>query len=698
MPKKLDYHGLSQERVAILQEEIVMAQALNENELRPMVEEALRRYIGQYVPVYLKDVDLILNEIYPIVQHYLPSIFFQNPRAFLKPRTKTYWADVINPNSGNKERVQLDSSKSARTQEDILNYILSQIGYKKEIRKVLLDALLFPHAVLWHGFKGDFGMTEEQSIYIKNKKIFVRRINPLRFIKDPSVNMANLDEAKWVGRVIDIPLIDVEEDDQLYVTDAVTGKVGYGTKVQKFKDLLLNNLKNNKGGKDSQVPKNVKHNLIDFADKSFQNSKAAKFVRAFELYLRPTKKEQRNGSKGWILLLTDEQKPPLRVNPWKIKAEGWPSKILEFNTLSDNPFGMPDINSYKSIADQKNVITNLQIRNAQENSKVWIGLAKDGAEEDDIEMVRNGQNTIVRFETDDVRKRMFVASPGSVASSELYLIDGRIQRNLEDKSGVTDLKRGFLQSGEESATSVKIRNAGGGARPAYRQDIMSEFLKESFLYINQLDKQFLTVKDAVRIIGSLDLQWSDDPTEESLQADVDVEIDVISMLPENPEKELKELNIALEMMFKGLTVPEVRQKLLEEGKTLELSPLIEQILIRLRLRNPDIFRDIKPEESEGFVSVAEIRAAKANVEAALAGQMEVPSPPSMEQDHVARIETYTSILNLMQDLGDNIASQILGQLVQIHQAMLSEIQSKQATPGLSEKKLSKPFVKSVGSV
>jgi hypothetical protein len=37
--------------------------------------------------------------------------------------------------------------------------------------------------------------------------------------------------------------------------------------------------------------------------------------------------------------------------------------------------------------------------------------------------------------------------------------------SLEDKSGVTDLKRGFLQSGEESATSVKIRNAGGGARP-----------------------------------------------------------------------------------------------------------------------------------------------------------------------------------------------------------------------------------------
>ncbi len=50
-------------------------------------------------------------------------------------------------------------------------------------------------------------MTEEQSIDIKNDMVFVKRVSPLRFIYDPSVTISNIDEAKWVGRIIDVPLV-----------------------------------------------------------------------------------------------------------------------------------------------------------------------------------------------------------------------------------------------------------------------------------------------------------------------------------------------------------------------------------------------------------------------------------------------------------------------------------------------------------
>jgi hypothetical protein len=56
-----------------------------------------------------------------------------------------------------------------------------------------------------------------------------------------------------------------------------------------------------------------------------------------------------------------------------------------------------------------------------------------------------------------------------------------------------------------------------------------------------LNKQFMPFEEAVRIMGSLDLQWSDKPTIEEVQADVDVEIDPISMLPESPEDEAARL-------------------------------------------------------------------------------------------------------------------------------------------------------------
>ena len=671
---------ISKERLIALRSEIKMSRKVIEEELQPIMRESLSRYIGDYVPTFGQDWDIILNEVYPIIQNHLPSIFFRNPRVFLKPRNPTFISRRRDPITGNMENIQLDSQKSATTQESILNYLLTQIGYKKEVRKVLIDALLYPFGILWHGYKGDFGMTEEQSIMIQNDRIFVQRISPFRFIKDPSVSYSDIDNAQWIGREIDIRLRDVVEDKSFDVDD----KLVKGFKA--FGDMVGTQSMKNQGADKVNLAVSGRP-LIDFTGKEFQESSSSKFVRIQEIFLRPTKKERREGKGGKILILTDEQQKPLRESDWRIKAEGWPAHILEFNAVNDRMFGIPDVNTYKQIADQKNVITNLQIRNAQENTKVWVGINSDGTNEEDVQKIQQGENTILVFEGDKpIGQRMSVSSPGGQASSELYLIDQRIQRNLEDKSGVTDLKKGFLQSGEESATSVKIRNAGGAARPAYRQDIMADFLSDSALYLNQLNKQFMSVKDAVRTVGSLDIEWSENPSKEELQADVDVEIDVVSMLPENPEKELQEFTQALTLMIDGIRDPAIAQKIQEEGKVLNLSPLIEQILVRLKIRDPDIFRNIKPEESEGFVSIREMREAKENIGAAISGQ-QIPFPPTPEDDHVAKIESYSTAFGILQAVGQ--VNESLQQLIQVHTALLQEFQSKQPQTG-QKVNLSKP--------
>lgn len=678
MPDKFN-----QDRLNDLKDEMKISEGLNKEELEPIIVESLQRYLGEYIPPQGAGWDIILNEVYPIIQNELPSIFFRNPRAFLKPRNKTYLAKRRNLQTQKMEEVQLDSTKSARTQESILNYKVSQINYKQEARKTLQDALLFPYGVMWHGYKGDFGMTDEQSFFIRNEDIFVKRIMPLRFIHDPTVGMSNIDEARWTGRIIDIPIEDILQDKLLDVDKSkIKGFQGFGDKISsRARDLFRGS-----SGKDSSRPS---RSLLDFADQRFKKSNASRFLRVQEVYVRPNKKERQNGEKGWILLLTEDQDKPLRADRWNIKAEGSPGKILQFNEVCDRAFGLSDIDAYKGVADHKNAIKNIQLRNAQEHTKVWVGLDTEGVEEEDIEMVRQGQSTIILFKGDKpVSQKMMVASPGGAASSELYLIDQRIQRELEDKSGVTDLKRGFLQSGEESAASVKLRAAGGGARPAYRQDIMSDFLKESFLYLNQLNKQFMTVNDAVRVVGSLDIEWSENPTKEELQADVDVEIDVISMLPENPAKEMDELTKTLALMIDAVRDPAIANKLAQEGKTLNLSPIIEQMLLRLRINNPDIFRNIKAEESMGFVSVRQVREAKANVEAAISGQ-NVPFPPNEEDDHRAKLEVYTTVTGLLEAAGQ--VSEVLQNLVQVHTALIQQLQSKQASPG-QQVKLSKPGV------
>lgn len=685
---------ISKDRLFELKNQILMAEVINREEIQPIMTESLERYMGRHTPMFGYGWDIVLNEVYPIVQTNLPAIFFRNPRAYLKPRQKTFIAKVLDPATGKKVDTELDSQKSANTQEAILNYTMEKINFKKETRKVLLDALLFPHGILWHGYKGDFGMTEEQSLYVKDDMVFVKRICPTRFIKDPNVNFSNLDEAKWIGRIIDIPYQDFIEDDEFDIdTKLIKGFKGFGDKVGTVTMLSAGVQTIQTGGQDTTpINGSMKKNLLDFTDDKYKLSNKANFVRCYELYVRPTKKEKREGKKGYIVLLTNEQDKPLRVSEWSVKAEGFPAKLLQFNELPDAMHGMSDVDTYKAIADNKNILTNLAIRNAQENSKLYVGIATGGLQgEESLQKIQRGDQTILLFDGDDVNGKMVVSSGAGAASNELYQSIGLIQKNLDDKSGVTDLRRGVLQSGEESAQSVKIRAGAASARPAYRQDIMGDFLKESYGYTNELLKQYVPIEEAVRIIGSLDLQWSDKPTQEEIQADVDVEIDPISMLPENPQDEIAQLQQVMQLMVQAINDPVIAQKIAQEGMTFNLTPLIQQLLTRMKIKNPDIFRTIKPEESQGYASIQQLKVAQGNVEAIMHGKP--PIPPQPTDDHAVQIAVYQPILQLLQEAGQQQtqAFAALSQLIQLQSAMLQEAQDKQANVG-QQIKPSKPFV------
>lgn len=663
---------LSDMQLLKIKQEIQMSEKLIELELKPTIQRNLERYTGYFVPDCFEDWEVTCNEYYPIIQANLPAIFFRNPRAFLKPRNKTYICKQRDPLTGDMVEVQMDSTKSAKTQEGLLNYIVSEINYKREARRVLFDSLVMPYGVMWHGYKGEFGMTEERSVYIKKQSIFVKRISPLRFVWDPAVTIANIDEARWIGRSFDVPLQDLLEDDTLD-TDRklLKGKVGYGQKVQEIKQ---------NGSDFVDTTPIASRVLADFANEKYKNSAYSRFVTVYEIFQLPSPKEARDGEKGKVILLTDEQDTPLRISKWPYKSDGWPCEILQFNEVQDSMLGLSDFDTYSSIVDQSNIIINQQLRNAKQLNLAMIAVSSEGlASEEKVNEVRSGKNKVVIFDTDNVQGKMQVVSAAGGSSQELYMIDQRIGVKLDKVSGVNDLRTGAPpKSGEESATSVNLRSQGGSARPAYRQDIMQEFLKKSFLKINHYNKQFMTIEDAVRITGSMDIQWTTNPTKEEIQADVDVELDVYSMLPENPAQELQEMQTALGMAIDAVRDPMISQKIAQEGKTIELSPLIEQILMRLKIKNPDVFRNIKPEESQGFVSVAEVRAAKDNVNAALQGG-QPPSPPAPGQDHRARLEMYTEVQGVLKMAGQ--VSDILEQLVMLQQQVMEAEQEKQDEPG-----------------
>ena len=84
----------------IVKNEIIMSEKLIEDLVIPQMNAAITRYLGFFFPdgnISAWNYDIYLNEIYPIIQFELPNIFFRNPRAFLKPRHKTYIAKRRTP-------------------------------------------------------------------------------------------------------------------------------------------------------------------------------------------------------------------------------------------------------------------------------------------------------------------------------------------------------------------------------------------------------------------------------------------------------------------------------------------------------------------------------------------------------------------------------------------------------------------------
>lgn len=117
-------------------------------------------------------------------------------------------------------------------------------------------------------------MTEEQSIDIEQERNFVRRLNPMRFLYDPAVPLSELDEAKWVARCFEVPLIDIQEDKALNVSKELKGFVGYNQKV-----FPRNN-------KEEQIEDKIhlKKSLIDYTDEEFKKSSEAMFIKVYEVF------------------------------------------------------------------------------------------------------------------------------------------------------------------------------------------------------------------------------------------------------------------------------------------------------------------------------------------------------------------------------------------------------------------------------
>jgi len=172
--------------IKALWNEIVVCEKKIQNEVVPVMTDAVMAYTGQRINPHNQDFTIVLNDVFPIVQQKLPFLFFRKPRAFVKPRRKHVFITKRNENTGEKEKVRVDGTKLAKTTEAALNWDLHESGFEEEMDKISLDLALFPHTYLWQSYNAEFGIRNDESMFVKQDRVFQKRIRPDLFLWDTS--------------------------------------------------------------------------------------------------------------------------------------------------------------------------------------------------------------------------------------------------------------------------------------------------------------------------------------------------------------------------------------------------------------------------------------------------------------------------------------------------------------------------------
>lgn len=636
--------------------EITVCEKKIENEVVPVMTDTLMAYTGQRINPLEADLEVVLNDAFPIVQQKLPFLFFRKPKAFIKPRRRHVFVTKRNEQTGIKEPTRVDGVKLARTTEAALNWDLHESGFEEEMDKISLDLALFPHTFLWQTYNADWGIRQDESMFVKNDRIFQKRIRPDLFLWDTSGTCE--EDWQWIGRKVLVRLEDVLDDPRYrkQAKDKITGVPGFGEKVP------TNSLQ----GHDT-VFTHRHQSYADFLDPDFKESIQGRRVWLYEVWKKASLKDRLAGKRGKVFVLAREAKeePLFESDDWPVKQEGFPGELFKINPLNDSVPGLADPMTYMSLIDEKQIETNIILELLKKSSNFSLVLSSSKfTDPEAVQKFEQGETKILMSDGALQPGDVTSVTPGSVPSAAFEVLD-RTELQLQKQSAITASRQGLKQPGEMTATQAEILEKGFQARPTVQQKLIGRSLSKLARKRIQLMKQFKKKKDMVPILGTFDIEWSDEFSNSDIIDEVDVEVDIQSMLPENPAVEQANLLKMLELSIRALESPQVVAKLESEQRIFELTPFIEQLLLRMNLRDERMFRPIRPEEGEGSTPNAVLMdAQRLAIQAIVTGQIRPPQEGEMHDVYIAVMEP---ILALLRQLGQDAPA--LAQHIEQRKAM-----------------------------
>lgn len=414
--------------------------------------------------------------------------------------------------------------------EKVINYLVRELGIKKEIEKVLRDTLMVGHGWLKFGYSGEIqeeeqkeGQTSEEiNEFIKDGEAFVIHVPYEDILFDVTLCKDPPYDCRWIAHRIVKPL-------------------------EAFKNSKLYK---NTDGLESNI------SALDMSGQKIEKELHDSDLEMFEAW------EIHDKDSDQVLVVADKTDKFLREDDNGLEMEGLPFSMLKFNPIPKKPYPLSDI-----FIIEPQILERIKLRGAQLNHiKRWsrqLSIEKGSMSKEEMEKFSMGVDGGV------TQREKGTAPPSPIQyaplQDEIFVLDDLIQKDMDTEIGQNDVDRGG-QARTKTKTKYELQEQQQGiaGRTAKRQDKLEDFLEEVFRKVLQLVKQFQTTEKYVAITGMTPQEMMEKLgvgidmmapggvmfDKDDIQGEFDVEVKAGSTLPMNKANKIRVLEGLLEVLPK----------------------------------------------------------------------------------------------------------------------------------------------------
>lgn len=421
---------------------IEIASKIKKDKFDERAKRMRQMFRGDHFPNAPAEEFIVINYCYAILKSILPQIYFQDPHLFI--------------DAGDGETTD-DATRAA---EAVLNHFWYKMKVKRQIKKIVLDALIYGLGLCKIGYNTEIAKVKlesgaDYSERIKKEYPFITRTSPLNIVFDTDVN--SIDDIKWLA-----------------------------TNYFPREDDVQTNYKNAKDIKGDYY--NIESSFVD--DKKYGNEIQNDIKRVSIWEIQDLVSNQ-------VLTVSKNSDGFLKEMDNQYKLDGFNYKFLYLNEVPDEIYPLSDLEQIKDIVLEldKNETQLLNHKNKGQRKIVSeYGIWNTDEDKENFFNNHDMQNAEVHPGAID-KIKVFDAS---TQDASLYNIQAELKDNLYKISATAENQLSSDSTTQKTATEINKIDASSQIRNSERIDCVTDFVVDTAETLIKVLQQFMSKKVSVK--------------------------------------------------------------------------------------------------------------------------------------------------------------------------------------------------------